>query len=90
MSGWRGIGLAANAVQTRSSVDAPQRVPTLLGSKRILTTVYDRDALRPGERRKGPAIVTEYSATTLIPAGRRFWLDRRGNLILEVRPQRRS
>ena len=90
LSGRRGIGAAAVAVQTRSSVHPPQRVPTLLGSKRILTTVYDRDALRPGERRKGPAIVTEYSATTLIPMGRRFWLDRRGNLIIEVRPHRRS
>ena len=90
LSGRRGFGPAAATVQTRSSAHPPQRVPTLLGNKRILTTVYDRDALRPGERRKGPAIVTEYSATTLVPVGRRFWLDRRGNLIIEVRPPRRS
>jgi N-methylhydantoinase A len=89
LSGRRGIGLAATAVQTRASVDPPERVPTRLGSKKILTTVYDRDALRPGERRKGPAIVTEYSATTLVPVGRRFWLDPQGNLIIEVRPSRR-
>jgi len=89
LSGRRGIGLAATAVRTGSSVYPPERVPTLLGGKRILTTVYDRDALRPGKRRKGPAIVSEYSATTLVPPGRRFWLDRRGNLMIEVRPPRR-
>jgi N-methylhydantoinase A len=92
LAGRRGIGLAdaAAALQTQSSALPPQRVPALLGSKRIPTTVYDRDALLPGKRRKGPAIVTEYSATTLIPVGRRFWLDRRGNLMIEVRRPRGS
>jgi len=90
LAGRRRIGLADAALQTRSSPLPRQRVSALLGSRRIPTTVYDRGALRPGERRKGPAIVTEYSATTLIPVGRRFWLDRRDNLIIEVRPPRAS
>jgi N-methylhydantoinase A len=90
LAGRRGIGPAEAVLQTGSSALSPQRVPALLGSKRIATTVYDRGALLPGRRRKGPAIVTEYSATTLIPAGRRFWLDRRGNLIIELRRPRGS
>ncbi len=34
-----------------------------------LTAIYDRSRLRAGNRIPGPAIVTEYSATTLIPPG---------------------
>jgi len=91
LAGRRGISLVgATAAQTRSSALRPQRVPVLIGGKRIPTTLYDRDALVPGERRKGSAIVTEYSATTVIPPGRRFWLDRRGNLMIEAQPPRRS
>jgi N-methylhydantoinase A len=33
----------------------------------------------------GPAVVTEYSATTFVPAGMRFAVDRVGNLVVEVR-----
>src|SRR5262249_3292738 len=33
------------------------------------TPVYDRDRLRPNSRIRGPAIIVEYSSTTLVPAG---------------------
>ncbi|MDP9268476.1 MAG: hypothetical protein M3P27_09165, partial [Acidobacteriota bacterium] len=33
---------------------------------------------------RGPAMVTEYSATTVIPPGFRFRSDRAGNLIIDV------
>ena len=41
--------------------------------------------LRAGNRIPGPAIVTEYSATTLIPPEWSGRVDRNGNLILEPR-----
>jgi N-methylhydantoinase A len=47
------------------------------------TLVYDRDALRPGMAAPGPAIVEEYSATTLVPPGHRFRVDALGNLRIE-------
>ncbi len=50
---------------------------------RKLTPIYDRAKLRAGNRIPGPAIVTEYSATTLIPPEWSGRVDRYGNLILE-------
>jgi N-methylhydantoinase A len=41
--------------------------------------------LQPGKIYPGPAIITEYSATTVIPPGGRFHLDREGNLIIALR-----
>jgi len=88
--GHRPIRLAyAGAVSLPSSATRPQWVPAVIENQRVRTVIYDRHALLPGVERKGPAVVTEYSATTLIPAGRRFWLDRKGNLIIAARPLRR-
>ena len=50
----------------------PQRVP-----------VIERGSMRTGRRVTGPAVVTEYSATTWVPPKTRFYLDRAANLILE-------
>jgi N-methylhydantoinase A len=46
--------------------------------------VYERNDLIVGRKYSGPAIVTEYSATTVIPANKRFWIDRAGNQIIAV------
>ena len=46
--------------------------------------VHRRDDLRPGRRLGGPAVVCEYSATTLVPPGWRVTVDRRGGLLLET------
>src|SRR5947209_18028451 len=40
--------------------------------KRLATQLLARDELRPGKNYKGPAIITEYSATTVIPPGKQF------------------
>jgi N-methylhydantoinase A len=45
--------------------------------------VYRRDDLAPGRRMRGPAVVCEYSATTLVPPGWRLVVDRLGGLVLE-------
>jgi N-methylhydantoinase A len=50
-----------------------------------LTAIYDRSRLLAGNRIPGPAIVTEYSATSLIPPEWTCRVDRNGNLILERR-----
>ncbi len=47
------------------------------------TAVYARDELAAGARLRTPCVVTEYSATTLIPAGARAAVDGHGNLIIE-------
>lgn len=45
--------------------------------------VYNRDELRAGARLESPCIVTEYSATTLIPEGAGASVDLYGNIIIE-------
>jgi N-methylhydantoinase A len=70
----------------------PSAAPALVSKSRVLfhgrremTHIYDRAKLRAGYRIPGPAIVTEYSATSLIPADWACRVDRNGNLILEPR-----
>ena len=46
--------------------------------------VYRRDELPAGARLKSPCVVTEYSSTTLVPAGARASVDKLGNLIVEL------
>ena len=52
--------------------------------KRLKTGILDRDSLIGGRKYGGPAVVTEYSATTVVPPGMRFFLDRARNLIIET------
>jgi N-methylhydantoinase A len=54
------------------------------GRNRARGDVYKREDLGPGARLKTPCIVTEYSATTLIPAGSKARVDDFGNLLIEV------
>jgi N-methylhydantoinase A len=50
--------------------------------KRIRAAVYRREELQAGSRLRVPCIVTEYSATTLIPEGWDARLDANGNLLM--------
>ncbi len=47
--------------------------------------LYRREDLRAGHQVRGPAVVTEYSATTLVPPGWRLRVDAFGNLLLTRR-----
>jgi N-methylhydantoinase A len=58
--------------------------PVLFDRKILTTKIYSRDELRPDRRYSGPAIITEYSATTVIPPGKRFHLDSAGNLLVVI------
>jgi N-methylhydantoinase A len=55
-----------------------------LDKKSSRVAIYEREALRAGTRLRTPCIVTEYSATTLIPKDARARVDNLGNLIIEV------
>lgn len=47
------------------------------------TPIYDRATLLPGARVDGPAIVTQYDTTTVLPPGWRARVDAVGNLVAE-------
>jgi N-methylhydantoinase A len=46
--------------------------------------IYDREGLGPGDSLDGPAIVEEWTSTTVIPQAWRLTVDRFGNLILQT------
>jgi N-methylhydantoinase A len=53
--------------------------------RRLDTSIYAREKLLAGNRIPGPAIVMEYSATSLIPPGWSGRVDPHGNIVLERR-----
>jgi len=61
-----------------------QHLSAYIDGKKSKTAVYDRNDLKPGTKLHAPAIVTEYSSTTLVPPGTRAEVDAYGNLILEI------
>jgi N-methylhydantoinase A/oxoprolinase/acetone carboxylase beta subunit len=46
--------------------------------------VYDRQQLQPGDRFYGPALVAEYSATTVVPRDFGARVDSQQNIILRA------
>ncbi len=54
------------------------------GGEWIETVIFDRNRLLPGNSFAGPAIVHEYSATTVVPLGCRVQVDEYSNLVIEV------
>ena len=54
------------------------------GKNKSANNIYRRDELRAGAKLKTPCIVTEYSATTLIPGKSKARVDDYGNLLVEV------
>jgi len=58
-----------------------KRKPATKGMK---MQVISRESLKPGKKMKGPAIISEYSATTFVPQGLFFQADKAGNLLVEV------
>src|SRR5581483_3483298 len=54
------------------------------GGKRYKTHVLPREQVRTRRKYRGPSIVTEYSATTVVPPGLFYYRDASGNLVIKV------
>ncbi len=50
----------------------------------LSTRFYRRDGLRPGDLVRGPALITEYTAATVLPPGASAKVDGYGNLVISV------
>jgi N-methylhydantoinase A len=72
-----------SAARTRTARPAGSVIAYFAG-KKLRTKLYKRDELLADMRFRGPAIVTEYSATTLVPPGAVASVDRYGNMIIEI------
>jgi N-methylhydantoinase A len=80
------VGMAAltrpgRAKPGRRSTD---RAPVSFSGKKLAAAILPRDSMPIGKKYSGPAVVTEYSATTVIPPGVSFRIDRTGNLAIEI------
>lgn len=72
-------------VTARKKSAAPvERARVVFEGGPVATKIYAREELGPGKSYAGPAIVTEYSATTVVPAGKKFYVDGAGNLVVQV------
>src|SRR5215831_3006066 len=60
------------------------RAQVFFNGRSLTTPIYERSSLLTGRSFTGPAVITEYSATTVIPPKKRFWCDRTANLLIEI------
>jgi N-methylhydantoinase A len=77
--------VAPDAFVRPSRIGAPKpaaHTQSFFDGKKLKTRLYAREDLEPGKGYQGPAIVTEYSATTVIPPRARFHIDKASNLIV--------
>jgi len=62
----------------------------VLDGRRQTAALIDREQLRSGDSFAGPAVISEYSATTLVPAGWRARVDAYGQILLTRLPKSRA
>jgi N-methylhydantoinase A len=60
------------------------RAPAVFAGQAVDAQLLDRSRLRPGNRLAGPAIVTEYTSTIVIPPDVAGEVDAYANLVLEI------
>ena len=77
----------AAKISSRSSMRARpvEQAAVVFQGRGVKTPVYERSDLAAGQILKGPAVITEYSATTVIPPGKKCRMDRQGNLLITIR-----
>jgi len=64
---------------------ALERAPVWFEGKLRSAAICERSQLDPRRRYAGPAVIAEYSATTVVPPGMRFHVDQSGNLLIRCR-----
>jgi N-methylhydantoinase A len=86
----RSIGVVEKLKTQRANVAASavakphDSVETYFGRKKVRAAVYQRERLSAGARLRVPCIVTEYSATTLVPNNATAIVDKHGNLVIQL------
>ena len=79
-----GTGAPARPGRAKPGRGFPNRAPVFFSGKKLSAAIVSRDALPSGKKYSGPAVITEYSATTVVPPGMSFRSERSGNLIIEI------
>jgi N-methylhydantoinase A len=81
------VGAGAFARPSRAKLGRSSTVAAAVffNGKKRAAKIYAREELHSGMKYSGPAVITEYSATTVVPPGSRFHLDRVSNLVISAR-----
>ncbi|MGB8012072.1 MAG: hydantoinase/oxoprolinase family protein, partial [Terriglobales bacterium] len=61
-----------------------ERAQVFFNGNASTTPVFERGDLVAGRMMPGPAVITEYSATSVIPPGKKFWIDASENLVIKI------
>jgi len=69
-----------------STLAQSERRSVVFALRELPTAILERHSLKPGVRFRGPAVVTEYSATTVVPPGASFHMDPAAHLVIELPP----
>jgi N-methylhydantoinase A len=80
-----GTPVGSAKVARKTSRSSAEHLSVIFDGKKLRTAICARDQLGVAKKYRGPAIVTEYSATTVVPPDVRFWLDVAGNLVMDLR-----
>jgi len=85
----RSIGLverfSMRKIRVKKGVAKPQSTTnSYFDGRKTTVAVYERHALDGGLKLRTPCIVTEYSATTLIPADAKARVDQFGNILIQL------
>jgi N-methylhydantoinase A len=78
-----GASVPHDPLPRRGSSATVTRRAVWFDGRRVMAPVHRREALPAGWRARGPAIVCEYSATTVVPPGWRARIESSGGLLLE-------
>ena len=70
--------------EKKTTTTTSEKRSVIFASRATATDIIDRDGLRSTRKLRGPAIITEYSATTVVPPGAGFHLDRAANLVMHL------
>jgi len=78
----RGAGRTRTRTTARSKPRVLETLPVVFAAKARPTAIYARDSLAAGMRLRGPAVVVEYSSTTVVAPGWAAAVDADLNLVL--------
>jgi N-methylhydantoinase A len=81
-TGHVGTGTPARSGRAKLGGISSPEAAVLFDTRKLKAKIYSRDQLHPSKKYSGPAIITEYSATTVIPPGKCCYLDEPSNLII--------
>lgn len=86
----RAVGAAPPIELPRADLEGEDAAAAVIGSQAMVSdgveqsaALIDRDLLRPGNRFAGPALIIEYSTTTVLPPGFEARVDEWSNMILQ-------